>query len=181
MQILHIGNRCSWLVHILCKCLKWNYKNCLAQPWLSFGILQVLQWSNQVSFLLTDTEVCFKFFQIFTISNFWKDVFIYLFFSKNCLDFWIFYHFGFFSFYLWLMIHLNGKWFRISLYYLGLKKKANNLLTTFSNALLNKMFHESFFLGVQLANCQHWCWTGATSHYLSQWWPSPLVHILSSI
>ena len=38
-------------------------------------------------------------------------------------------------------------------------------------------FHKSFFLGVQLANSQNWCWTGATCHYLSQWWPSPLVHI----
>ena len=47
MKILHMGNRCSWLAHTLCKCLNWHFfffnKNCLAQPWLSFGILQVLQ------------------------------------------------------------------------------------------------------------------------------------------
>ena len=70
--ILHIGNRCFWLAHTVCKCLKWNLKNCLAQPWLSFGILQVLQWSNRVRFLLTDTEVCFKSFKSSLFSSFGK-------------------------------------------------------------------------------------------------------------
>ena len=47
MQIVHIyiTNWCTWLAHTLCKGLIWNYKNCWAQPWLSFGILQALWWS----------------------------------------------------------------------------------------------------------------------------------------
>ena len=45
MQIVHIANWCTWLAHTLCKGLIWNYKNCWAQPWLSFGILQALRWS----------------------------------------------------------------------------------------------------------------------------------------
>ena len=59
---------------------------------------------------------------------------------------------------------------------------ANIFQTTFSYVLFWKKFFgwnfiKVFFLGVQLANSQNWCWTGATSHHLSQWWPSPLVHI----
>ena len=45
MQIVHIANWCTWLAHTLCDGLIWNYKNCWAQPWLSFGILQALRWS----------------------------------------------------------------------------------------------------------------------------------------
>ena len=45
IQTVHIANWCTWLAHTLCKGLIWNYKNCWAQPWLSFGILQALRWS----------------------------------------------------------------------------------------------------------------------------------------
>ena len=55
LYILRIGVL-DW--HItLCKGLIWNYKNCWAQPWLSFGILQAFQWSSECIsyFFLTDT------------------------------------------------------------------------------------------------------------------------------
>ena len=45
MQIVRTVNWWTWLAHTLCKGLIWNHKNCWTQPWLSFGILQVLRWS----------------------------------------------------------------------------------------------------------------------------------------
>ena len=46
----------DWHIH----CLIWNYKNCCAQPWLSFGILQELRWSWECIsyFFFTDTGFC---------------------------------------------------------------------------------------------------------------------------
>ena len=60
MQIVHIVNWCTWLGHTLCKGLIWNYKNCWAQPWLSFGILQALPWSWECIryFFWTGTGFC---------------------------------------------------------------------------------------------------------------------------
>ena len=65
MQIVHILNWCTWLAHTLCKALIWNYKNCWAQPWLSFRILQVLRWSWECirQFFLTNTGFCFEIFK----------------------------------------------------------------------------------------------------------------------
>ena len=73
-----------------------------------------------------------------------------------------------------------------------LYKMATISQTTFWNAFSwMKMFvfcfkfHWSLFLRVQLTIFQHWFryWLGAdqaTSHYLSQWWPSSLTYICST-
>ena len=106
MQIVHIANWCTWLAHILCKGLIWNYKNCRAQPWLSFGILQALQWSWG----------CIRYF-FFTDTGFCSEIFKYALFLFLALvdgTFW------------WKSKH------QISLY-LGLKKLANILQITFSH------------------------------------------------
>ena len=60
MQFVHIANWCTWLAHTLCKGLIWNYKNCWAQPWLPFGILQVLRWSCE----------CIRYFFFWLIQDF---------------------------------------------------------------------------------------------------------------
>ena len=95
MQIVHIANWCTWLAHTLCKGLVWNYKNCWGQPWLSFGMLQGLRWSWECirsGFFFYQYRILLWNFEICTISIFWNDVFIHLFFKElfrllNCLNF----------------------------------------------------------------------------------------------
>ena len=70
-----------------------------------------------------------------------------------------------------------------------LRQNGRILQTTFSNAFswmkmygFRSRFHCSLFLRFELTIFQHWfrSWIGAgqaTSHYLSQWWPSLLAHI----
>ena len=71
MQIVHIVNWCTWLAHTLCKGLIWNYKNCWAQPWLSFGILQVLRWSWEcIRYFFYWYRILLWNFEIWTIFHF---------------------------------------------------------------------------------------------------------------
>ena len=71
LAIVHIANWCTWLAHTLCKGLIWNYKNCWAQPWLSFGILQALRWSWEcISFFFDWYRILFRNFEICTFSLF---------------------------------------------------------------------------------------------------------------
>ena len=65
MQIVHFANRCTWLAHTLWKGLIWNYKNCWVQPWLSFGILQALRWSE-----VENVSVFFFFFFFLLMQDF---------------------------------------------------------------------------------------------------------------
>ena len=52
--------------------LIWNYKNCWAQPWLSFGILQALRWSWEcIRYFFFDWyRILFWNFELCTISLF---------------------------------------------------------------------------------------------------------------
>ena len=104
MQIVHIANWCTWLALTLCKGLIWNCKNCWAQPWLSFGILQALRWSWECNFFFGWYRILLWNFEICTISLF--------------------------SFGWWYTLMKNKH--QISLY-LGLKKMANILQITFGN------------------------------------------------
>ena len=123
MQIVHIANWCTWLAHTLCKGFIWNYKNCWAQPWLSFGILQALRWSWEWTgyFFFTDTGFCTEIFK---------------------------YALSLFSFVWWYTLMKNKH--QISLY-LVLKKMTNILQKTFSSRfsfkkLLSVFLSVSFFL-----------------------------------
>ena len=103
----------------------WNYKNCWAQPWLAFGILQVLRWSWNVSGKLFFDwyRIFFWNFEIYTMSIFWEDVFVYffkeLFRLLNCLHFCCWFC-SLFSFGWWYTLMKNKH--QISLY-LGLNKE----------------------------------------------------------
>ena len=131
MQIVHIANWCTWLAHTLCKGLIWNYKNCGAQPWLSYGILQALRWS----------WVYQVFFCFWLIHGF-------------VLKFGNMYYF-FFNFGWWYTLMKNKH--QISLY-LGLKKRANILQMTFSNGFsFKKNYCLSFCLSVFLSLCLSAC------------------------
>ena len=120
---LYIANWCTWLAHTLCKGLIWNYKNknCWAQPWLSFGILQALWWSWEcIRYFFDWYRILYWNFEICTISLF---------------------NFG------WWYTLIKNK-HQISLY-LGLKKMTNILQITFSNEFpLKKLL--SVFLSVFL-------------------------------
>ena len=75
----------EWVIgraHTLCKCLKWNYKKCLAPPWLSFGILQVLQWNSQITFCWLIQKFVLKFWNLHYFHRLERCV--YYLFSKNC-------------------------------------------------------------------------------------------------
>ena len=69
-----IVNWCTWLAHTLCRVLLWNYKNCWAQPWLSFGILQALwcSWEciRYFFFFFDWYRILFRNVEICTISLF---------------------------------------------------------------------------------------------------------------
>ena len=106
MQIVDIANWCTWLVHTLCKGLIWNYKNCWAQPWFSFGSWKRFDEVENISviFFLTDTGFC-----------------------SEILKYALF----FFSSLVWWYTLMKNK-HQISLY-LGLKKMTNILQITFSN------------------------------------------------
>ena len=128
MQSVHIANWCTWLAHPLCKSLIWNYKDCWAQPWLSFGILQALWWS-------------------------WSWMYRVIFFwliQDFVLKFWNMHYFSLFSF-GWWYTSVNNK-HQISLY-LGLKKMANILQITFSNGFSFKKITICLFVSLSLSLC----------------------------
>ena len=120
MQIVHIANWCTWLAHTLCKGLIWNYKNCWAQTWLSFGILQALRWSWE----------CIRYFFYWCRILFWN--------LEICTV-------SLFSFGWWYTLMKNKH--KISLY-LGLKKMANILQITFFKWIFLKKKLLSVFLSV---------------------------------
>ena len=106
LQIVHIANWCTWLAHTLCKVLIWYYKNCWAQPWLPFGILQALRWNWE----------CIRVFGVFWGFFYWCRI---LFWNLEICNI------SLFSFGWWYTLMKNKH--KISLY-LGLKKMANVFL-----------------------------------------------------
>ena len=145
MQIVHIVNWCTWLAHTLCKGLIRNYKNCRAQPWLSFGILQMLRWSWE----------CIRYFFFY-----W-----YRFLFRNLEICTI----SLFNFGWWYTLTKNKH--QISLY-LGLKKNGQHFLQiTFSNGfsfkkILSVFLSLSVCLSVRLSVCAcHTFFTMSPSWY----------------
>ena len=122
MQILHIANWCTWLAHTLCKGLIWNYE--IVEHSLDFhlGSWKRIDEVENVSgnFFLTDTGFCCEILK---------------------------YALFLFSFGWWYTLMVNKH--QISLY-LGLKKVANILQTTFSNGFSFKKIL-SVFLSVSLS------------------------------
>ena len=103
MQIIHIANWCTWLAHTLCKGLIWNYKNCWAQPWLSFGSYKRFDEVDNVSdtvFFLPMQDFVLKFWNLHYFHLLKRCIYLkkQLFRLLNCLhifaDFVIFFSFG---------------------------------------------------------------------------------------
>ena len=125
-----LGNWYTWLAYTLCKGLIWNYENCWAQPWHSFGILQALRWSWE----------CIRYFFL--------DWYRILFWNLEIRII------SLFSIGWWYTLMKNKH--QISIY-LGLKKMANILQITFSNGFSFKKITVCLSLSFCLSVCLSVC------------------------